>query len=156
MYSCAYFHAAISLLQKISQVQQSFLHKLEVSEEDAFLKYNFAPTDLRRNIAVLGMIHKRLIGESHPTFEALLPRYADHFNTPRAIGHNKQLYGHWLEATAHRALFARSVFALIDIYNNLPQYVVDAKNVGHFQKMLADMTRKRCESAHADWAKRFL
>ena len=52
-------------------------------------------------------------------------------------------------------MFARSVFALIDIYNNLPQYVVDAKNVGHFQKMLTDIARKLCESAHADWAKSF-
>ena len=123
---------------------------MDISAKDAFLKFNFAPTDLRRNIAALGMIHKRVIGESHPTFEALLPWYADHFNTPRAVGHNKTLYGHWLEATMHRSLFSRSVFALIDMYNNLPQYVADAKNVSHFQKMLTDIARKRCESAHAD------
>ena len=55
IYSCAYFHAASTLLQKITQVQQSFLHKLELSEDDACLKYNFAPTDLRRNIAALGI-----------------------------------------------------------------------------------------------------
>ena len=128
---------------------------MEISEDDAFLKYNFAPTDLRRNIAALGMIHKRVLGESHPMFETLLPWYVDHFDTSRAIGHSKQLYGHWLEATMHPALFGRSIFALIDIYNNLPQYVVDAKNVTHFQKLLTNIARKRCESKHADWAKSF-
>ena len=33
MYSGAYFHAASTLLQKIGQVQRSFLNKLDVSEE---------------------------------------------------------------------------------------------------------------------------
>jgi len=61
MYSGAYFHAASTLLQKIGQVQRSFLNKLNVSEEHAFLTHNFAPTELRRNIAVLGMIHKRYL-----------------------------------------------------------------------------------------------
>ena len=73
MHSGAYFHAATSLLDKIGQVQRSFLHKLGVSEEHAFLNHNFAPTILRRNIAILGLLHKRVLGKCHPMFERLLP-----------------------------------------------------------------------------------
>ena len=116
MYSGAYFHAASTLLEKVGQVQTSFLHKLEVSEERAFLDFNFAPTALRRNIAILGMIHKRVLGQCHPAFNKLMPWYSDHFSTPRGVGHNKQLYGHWLEATFHRALFVKSIFKMIDMY----------------------------------------
>ena len=73
MYSGAYFHASVSLLDKIDQVQTSFLHKLDVSAKIAFLEFNFAPTVLRRNIAILGMIHKRVLGQCHSAFFKLLP-----------------------------------------------------------------------------------
>ncbi len=59
---------------------------------------------MRCHIAALGMIHKRVLGERHPMFETLLPWYVDHFDTSRAIGHSKQLYGHWLGAPQHGAL----------------------------------------------------
>ena len=54
-----------------------------------------------------------------------------------------------------QAMLFLSVFALVDVYNNLPQYVINAKNDDHLQKMLMNITRKRSESAHADWAKSF-
>ena len=71
-----YFHAATSLLDKVDQVQRSFLHHLQVSEQDAFLDFNFAPTILRRNIAVLGLLHKRVLGLCHRSFEDLLMWYS--------------------------------------------------------------------------------
>jgi hypothetical protein len=155
MYSGAYFHASNTLLDKIGQVQISFLHKLDVSAKIAFLEFNFAPTVLRRNIAILGMIHKRVLGQCHPAFFKLLPWYSDHFDTPRGFGHDKQLYGHWLEATFHHALFGKSIFKMVDVYNNLPQHVVDTKSVELFQKQLTDEARKRCRLDDASWALTF-
>ena len=153
--SAAYFHACSSLLDKIAQVQRNFLAKLGVTQEDAFLQYNFAPTELRRNIGILGMLHKRVLGECHPSFEKLLPWYSHHFPENRVYGHTKQLYGHWLHATRHPAIFARSIFKMVDIYNNLPQYVVDADNVSLFQKRLTEIARDRCQRASASWAASF-
>ena len=69
----AYFHAANSLLEKIDQVQTSFLNKLEVTERQAFLNFNFAPIKLRRNVAILGLLHKRVLGLCHKSFEKFLP-----------------------------------------------------------------------------------
>ena len=74
----AYFHAATSLLNKIGQVQEAFLHKLGISETQAFLDFNFAPTAVRRNIAALGILHKRVLGLCHPSFAKLLPWYDEH------------------------------------------------------------------------------
>ena len=68
----AYFHAASGLLEKISQVQRSFLSKLGVTEQQAFLNFNFAPTRLRGDVAILGLLHKPVIGQTHPTFARLL------------------------------------------------------------------------------------
>ena len=147
----AYFHAANSLLAKIAQVQTSFLSKLEVTEQQAFLEFNFAPTSLRRDIAILGLLHKRVIGQSHPAFERLLPFYSDRFDTPRGFGHSKPLYGHWIEATYHPSLFGKSIFMMVDVYNNLPQNVVDSLNASAFQSLFTQRARERCQANDPLW-----
>ena len=67
-----YFHAATTLLDKIDQVQRNFLHKLEISESEAFLEYNFAPTVLRRTIGILGLLHKRVLGQCHRSYDKII------------------------------------------------------------------------------------
>ena len=82
---------------------------------------------------------------------SLLPWYPQRFNSERPVGHNKQLYGHWLEIKEHRALFGRSIFSMIDIYNNLPQSVVDAPSVSSFQNRLTEIARTRCKDLNPMW-----
>ena len=150
-----YFHAAKTLLDKIDQDQRHFLEQLQVSVDKAFLNYNFAPTKLRRNLAILGLLQKRILGLCHPSYDKLLPWYSQYFNDTRAGRHNKQLYGHWLEVTQHRTLFRNSIFGMIDIYNNLPQYVVDAQSVSYFQRLLTKMAKARSEPGEVEWESSF-
>jgi hypothetical protein len=152
---CVVHKKKSGLLDKIAQVQRSFLTKLDVTEKVAFLEFNFAPTGLRRDIAILGLLHKRVLGQSHPTFEKLLPFWSQRFDTPRGVGHNKPLYGHWVEATHHRSLYAKSIFMMIDIYNNLPQKVVDARSVTAFQRELTERARERCRADDPFWLSMF-
>ena len=107
---------------------------------------------LERDIAVLRLLHKRVLGKCHPSFERLLPWYSERFVEARGLGHNKQLYGHWGEVRSHRALFNRSIFGMVDIYNNLPQHVVDAKSLSSFQNYLTQITRTRCQQGDDAWA----
>ena len=151
----AYFHAAPSLLDKIDGVQRHFLRELGLTSEQAFLEFNFAPPSLRRNIAVLGLLHKRVIGKCHPSFEQLLPWWGDRFSEARGHGHTKQLYGHWVEVTSHQALYDRSIFAMVDIYNNLPQHAVDAPSVSIFQSYLNHIACTKCQHGDAAWAASF-
>ena len=150
----AYFHASTTLLEKVDQVQRSFVHKLGLTEQEAFLNFNFAPSSLRRNIAVLGLLHKRVLGQCHPTFERLLP-YAEQSIDFRTFAHSKQLYGHRLEATHHRSLFSKSIFKMVDIYNNLPQHVVDVDKVTKFQHLLTEKARVRCRQGMPFWWQSF-
>ena len=146
-----YFHAATTLLEKIEGVQQNFLKQLNVSTSDAFIEFNFAPSMLRRNIGVLGLIHKRVLGLCHPAFEDLLPWYEHRISIPRGFGHNKQLYDHRLEVSHQRALFDKSIFAMVDIYNNLPQSLVDSPNVKVFQRGLTHIAKERCKKGDPEW-----
>ena len=141
------FHASSSILEQFDKSQNHFLEELGETEATGFLKFNFAPPALRRNIAALGMIHKKVLGKCHPSFDSLLPSKA----CAEEGRHSKQLYGHWLEVKEHRALFNRSIFGMVDIYNNLPQAVVDSISVSIFQGRLTEVARRRCQHLEPDW-----
>jgi hypothetical protein len=150
-----YFHAVPSLLVKIDNAQNSFLRELGMTPVDAFMEFNFAPPSLRRNVGILGLLHKRVLGKCHPMFERLFPWLSSRFPNFRTHGHTKQLYGHWSEIMSHTSLYYRSIFAMCDIYNNLPQNVVDADSISEFQHMLMDMVRERCTNNDDAWASSF-
>jgi len=150
-----YFHAASYMLAKIDHAQNRFLHALGLSPDQAFLEFNFAPASLRRNIGVLGLLHKRVLGQCHPSFERLLPWYSARFAEARGHGHTKQLYGHWVEVSNCQGLFSRSIFGMVDIYNNLPQHVVDASSVTCFQQYLNQIARTRCQQEDVAWSSSF-
>ena len=150
-----YFHAATGWLAKIDHAQNRFLHALGLSPDQALLDYNFAPPSLRRNIGILGLLHKRVLGQCHPSFDRLLPWYSDRFTEARGLGHTKQLYGHWVEVSNCQGLFTRSIFGMADIYNNLPQHVLDASSVKCFQQYLIHIVRTRCQQDDGAWPSSF-
>ena len=57
----AIFHASSSILERLDALQEHFLHEIGETEANAFLKFNFAPQVFRRNIDILGVLHKRVI-----------------------------------------------------------------------------------------------
>ena len=59
--------------ERIDKMQRNFLHQLECSECEAFVEHNFAPPSLRRAIAILGFLHKRVLGICHPALIKALP-----------------------------------------------------------------------------------
>ena len=121
----AIFYASNYLLQKLDQCQSHFLHELNISEATAFVEHNFAPPTVRRNIGVLGLLHKRVLGKAHPIFQKLLPFHADVFGSLRPAEHSKQLYGHILDVNFQHNLHERSIFGMVYVYNRLPENVVD-------------------------------
>ena len=133
------------------RAQRHFLHELDVTPEQAFIDHNFAPPNLRRDIGILGLLHKRVLGISHPIFFELLPFHADVFGSLRTGEHNKQLYGHILEVQFQHALHFRSIFAMVYVYNRLPQEVVDCTSVSMFQRSLTLKARKLCRDGDPNW-----
>ena len=94
------------------------------------------------------------IGKYHSVYQSLLPFFTDVFGYPRQ-GHNKQLYGHILEAQFHFQLFKRSIFGMVDVYNALSQEMVDLKSVKDFQSELTKFARARCVAGDANWISSF-
>ena len=53
-----YYHDAPSILKLLDDVQDAFLESINISRKDALLNFNLGPTCLRRDIAMLGVLHK--------------------------------------------------------------------------------------------------
>ena len=151
----AIFHASDYLLAKIDAVQRHFLNEIDITEKDAYMQHNFAPPQLRRNIGMLGLLHKRVLGEAHPIFQELFPFHDDVFGSLRPGEHDKQLYGHLFEVNFQLQLHLRSIFAMVYVYNRLPQYVVNKTSVTEFQKELSIIARHRCQNDIDGWEQTF-
>ena len=54
----ALYHAAPNVLKIIDEIQHNFLQQIELSQLDALLDFNLAPLELRRDIAMLGVLYK--------------------------------------------------------------------------------------------------
>ena len=144
-------HASDSALARINRLQSSFVDALGVCEEYVFLIHNFAPLELRRDIAILGFIHKRVLGECHPAIMTLLP-FSSH---EIAWRHTKQLETHLDSCIASHALYWRSLFGLIHVFNRLPDHVVASSTVHVFQARLTEAAKKRCSSDDPQWRRSF-
>ena len=154
-HSGAIFHASDTLLERLDSAQRGFLQEIGMSPEITFVEHNFAPPRLRRNIGMLGFLHKRVLGLSHPNIQKLLPFHADVFGSLRAGEHDKQLYGHILEVQQQQSLHRRSVFGMVDVYNRLPQHVVNYPTISVFQRHLTLEARKLCQDGNSTWIHSF-
>ena len=150
----AIFHAASSHLQRLDSMQRGFLQELDLDESIAFLQFNFAPPCLRRDIAMLGFFHKRVPGQAHPAIEQLLPMHSDLF-TIAAPGHTKRIHNQHEKIRFQTALFQRSIFGHIDVYNALPQHVVDHQDGVSFQALLTQIAKTECQQHKLFWQHRF-
>ena len=90
-----------SSVKEIDHLQSGFIRDIRITEEMAFLEFNFATLCLRRDIGILGFLHKRVLGECHPGVIALLP-YSGLVNGWR---HPKQLETQIENCTAYLQLY---------------------------------------------------
>ena len=55
-------HAASTILAGIDAVQRRFLRVCCLTQEDALMFFNLAPLETRRDMAMLGLIHRKVLG----------------------------------------------------------------------------------------------
>ena len=132
-------HASASILARLDRIQASFVRELGLTEEMAFLDFNFGPLSLRRDIGILGFIHKRVIGECHAGVKELLP-----FSGIMNRWHSKQLHTFCDSIVSRHGLYYRSIFGYVHIYNRLSESLVSLDSVKKFQCALTSLAKKRC------------
>ena len=140
--------------RKFDRLQNIFLHALQNNAVHVFKRENFAPAILRRDVGMLRLIHKRILGLAHPAFERVLPLQPSSFYAANMgnifVRHNKQIYNHNLECT-NNGMFNRSIFGLVYLYNRLPQRIIDKATVSAFQSELTHIAKRRCTDGTEGW-----
>ena len=128
--TAAFYHAAPTRLGLVDHVQEVLLRELGLSEKDALLQYKLAPLRTRRDIAMLGLVHRAVLRVGPPQFFAWFPFAAPAGNRPvtrlQGLRHNKQLVDHCLGNFS--AVLACSVLGFVRECNLLPQRVCGRVN----------------------------
>ena len=123
-----------------------------MSERNAFINFNLPPFGVRRDIAMLGVIHKCSLGLTHDALCSLFPPAirSHSYNTRFSNGlHNLQR----LDRCDGRQndILQRSAFGLVRMYNLLPQKIIDMKDISLFQRALQNIVKSRCEARTPFW-----
>ena len=156
----AYFHASASTLSCIDRVQRRFLRAIGISEEEALLNFRLAPLPTRRCIAILGLLHRVVLGNVSAQIAEIFPR-ASVRSVPDAIAervrgrsrHDKQLFDR-VDARSSEQ-FKRSAFGMVQCYNALPQSAVDILSVKSSQRNLQLALMAGVRRGHEDWQSLF-
>ena len=156
------YHAAPSVLERLDRVQRRLLRELEIDELSALSDYRLAPLPARRDMAMLGVLHKVTLGSAPPQLSALFPvrgtadeplLYFQRLRHWRPL-HNKQLHSH-APFNCTEAM-RRSLFGLVRCYNQLPQSVVDSGSIKAFQRKLQSALKEYALKGTDDaWARFF-
>merc|ERR1712176_1514423 len=97
-------------LWRLDRVQSKFLGEVGIDEITALMEFNLAPLAVRRDIAMLGILHRTVLGRGPPQFR-------QHFKVKpgRKLDDPRLL--------CKDALIKRSIFGLAAVYNMLPRRI---------------------------------
>ena len=116
------------------------------------LEFRLAPLQTRRDIGMLGIIHRSVLGEGPEHFAKYFVRNvngAQRDGREAARNHDKQLITH--RKGKFRDLLSHSLLGLVDIYNLLPRFIVSAATVSDFQKRLQLLVIDAAANNHMGW-----
>jgi hypothetical protein len=140
--SPAIYHAKREVLWRLDRIQSKFLDDAGLNEADALMEFNLAPLSARRDIAMMGVIHRAVLRKGPP-----------HFRKHFVLGNGGKLIDP--RHTIGGPLIARSALGLVAVYNFLPQHWKDAKDVKSFQSKLQTVMKERLKDNCEDWAASF-
>ena len=138
----AIYHACRVVLIKLDMVQTRFLRDAGVDEMTALMEFNLAPLRTRRDIAMLGMVHRAAIGEGPPQLREVIKRRTGGF-----MVHDPY------ERCGRSPLIRRSVWGLLEIYNKLGSHAQNIATVSDFQQYLQNRVKRLIlAGCSEDWA----
>ena len=121
-----------------------FLKDVGVDAVTALIEFRLAPLCVRRDIAMLGMIHRTILGKGPEHFKEFFQRDSqgnEYLRDPRHASKSP--------------LIKRSALGLVAVYNMLPPSAVAIKSVSAFQKRLQEFVMTYAAAGHPQWSEVF-
>ena len=124
------------------------------TETEALVTHNLAPLSTRRDMAMLGLIHRTVLKLGPPQFnEWFYPCNGNvhSHNTRWQCGRHDKILHDYVDGD-HTMMLQNSVLGLVSVYNGLPQEMVNAKTVSKFQGLLQDRLKTRAVQEMDRWS----
>ena len=123
-----------------------FLRTLNISDVEAVFFFNFAPLSTRRDIAMLGVVHRSALGLGPPALHRFFrPLISSSSSLSRPRLRSRRHARHRVEpGFTSPDYLLHSVIGSQRVYNLLPDYVIEANSVCSFQSRA---TRLLCSRA---------
>ena len=67
--TAAVYHATDTLLKPLNELQDKLLRVVGCTDVEALVHWNLAPLEARRDMAMLGLIHRTVLGEGPAHFQ---------------------------------------------------------------------------------------
>ena len=128
-----------------------FLTNRGISDKDALLHFRLAPLSTKRDITMLGLIHRAPIGKGPPQLRTSFTPARNRISLRRhRFGLEGVLEGNYLE------IARRSCLGFVRVYNSLPgEMVDDVCNVSTFQSQLQRHIVEHAKERVHNWASLF-
>ena len=147
------YHAPAFFLARVDQVHARFLEEIDLEPVEVLSKYNLPPTCTRRDIFMMGLLHRVVLGKAPPQYQKFIHfATSGHFNRGwafRAPRHSRQLYDPVDGSQPN--IVERSILGLTHTYNVLPQRTVDCKNVPVFKRALLRAVQNYAATGAGNW-----
>ena len=146
------YHAADCHVSRVDNLQTNFLRQIEVSASDGLFQFRLAPLCTRRDIAMLGLIHRCVLGHGPPHFKKYIRFAASPSRVSRQVDRRHRLQLCSIIDGSQKDIARRSLLGLIDVYNLLPASIVEQNSsVQMFQSSLQAMIVDAAASATDGW-----
>ena len=144
-------HASSSVLAPLDNVLSRFLSSLHIDAIQALMYFNLAPLHCRRDIGMLGVIHRSVLGLGPSCFSCFFRPSPSPPAVRRRRVHSRQLVEPPFTAPDY---VLHSAIGMVRVYNLLPEFVVRARSVPTFQSRLQRLLRERAVQCD-DWERTF-
>ena len=148
----AIYHAHPTTLAILDRVQTRFLEECGLTPETALVDFRLAPLSARRDMAMLGLLHRVQLGVAPQPLADLFPRARStmySFVATASPTHDRQFQCDI--GPRPSAIMSRSLFGLVRVYNNLPAHVVHSGTVKLFQRRLQASMCSAAAHCHRHW-----
>ena len=157
-YTPAIYHASKSVIGHIDHIQDRLLRRIGFSNINALSSFSLVPLATRRDIAMLGVLHKVSHGIAPEPICKLFPKgpvvaplqypfwIGFHLNR---LSHSRQLLSPCIPLSSDR--FQRSIFGLVPLFNVLPGWLFDIPLTKQFQSVLQKGLLRFSDRSSENW-----
>ncbi len=148
------YHATSTALAELDHVQTRFLREIGISAVEALLHFNLAPMGARRDMAMLGVIHRAVLHKGPPQLWPFFQRddaAREHSMVTRSMQRRHSRHLRSYRVGAFYCMLQHSILGLIDVYNLLPAHVVEQTTVKDFQRDLQEQLRNFARMGREGW-----